>query len=163
MSSETVPGPRPLRVVFVCTGNICRSPKAEVMARRAFDEAGFADRVRISSVGTGDWHVGNAMDPRAAAELEAAGYDSAHTAAHLGPDDLDADLLVALDRGHRSHLIEAGVDERRVRLLRGYDPTASDADVADPYYGDDSGFARTRVEISRALPGLVDEVRDLLG
>ena len=156
------PGSGAPRVVFVCTGNICRSPMAEVMARHALAEAGLADRVRISSVGTGDWHVGDAMDPRAAAELEAHGYDAAHVAAHLGPRDLDADLLVALDRGHRTHLLDAGVAEDRIRLLRAYDPAASDPDVADPYHGDADGFARTRLEIEGALPGLVDEVRGLL-
>ncbi|WP_314037979.1 low molecular weight protein-tyrosine-phosphatase [Dietzia sp. CH92] len=154
---------RTVRVVFVCTGNICRSPMAEVMARHAVDEAGLGDRVAVSSVGTGDWHVGDAMDPRAAAELAAHGYDTAHVASHLSREDHDADLLVALDSGHRDHLLGAGVDPDRVRLLRAYEPGADGADVADPYYGDESGFTRTRMQISRALPGLVAEVRDLLG
>ncbi|MCT2119653.1 low molecular weight protein-tyrosine-phosphatase [Dietzia cinnamea] len=156
-------GDRTVRVVFVCTGNICRSPMAEVMARHEFEQAGLGDRVRISSVGTGDWHVGHGMDPRAASELAAHGYDTAHVAAQLSDDDHDADLLVALDSGHRDHLVRAGVDPDRVRLLRAYEPGADGADVVDPYYGDDSGFTRTRRQISRALPGLVAEVRGLLG
>lgn len=155
-------GDTPVRVVFVCTGNICRSPMAEVMARQAFDEAGVGDRVEITSVGTGDWHVGNEMDPRAAAELRAHGYPTAHTAAQLSPTEHTADLLVALDSGHRDHMIREGVDPARIRLLRSYEPGASGADVADPYYGDDAGFSRTRQQISRALPGLVAEVRDLI-
>ena len=152
----------PVRVVFVCTGNICRSPMAEVMARKAFDDAGVGDRVEISSVGTDDWHVGNGMDPRAAAELRAHGYPTTHAAAQLSTADHTADLLVALDSGHREHLVRAGVEPERVRLLRSYEPGASSPDVADPYYGDDSGFSRTRLQISRALPGLVAEVRGLL-
>lgn len=155
-------GDTPVRVVFVCTGNICRSPMAEVMARKALDDAGVGGRVEISSVGTGDWHVGNGMDPRAAAELKAYGYPTTHVAAHLSSADHTADLLVALDSGHRDHLVRQGVDPDRIRLLRGYEPGASSPDVADPYYGDDSGFSRTRLQISRALPGLVAEVRDLL-
>lgn len=158
-----MPGDAPVRVVFVCTGNICRSPMAEVMARRAFEDAGLGDRVTVSSVGTGGWHVGDAMDPRAAAELERHGYDADHTAAQLADGDHSAHLLVALDRGHRTHLHHAGVEPDRVRLLRSFDPEAHGEDVADPYYGDHTDFARTRVEIAAALPGLVEEVRDLLG
>lgn len=152
-------GERRVRVVFVCTGNICRSPMAESMARRAFEEAGLADRVIVSSVGTGGWHVGDGMDPRAASELEAHGFLSLHSAAQLSPGDHSADLLVALDSGHRSHLLAAGVDEFRIRLIREYDPGADGPDVADPYYGDLGGFSRTRVQIAAALPGLVAEVR----
>lgn len=156
-------GDRGVRVVFVCTGNICRSPMAESMARRAFADAGLADRVTVSSVGTGGWHVGDGMDPRAAAELDTHGFDSTHSAAQLSAADHDADLLVALDGGHRSHLLAEGVEVGRVRLLRAYDPGADGPDVADPYYGDHSGFTSTRVQIAAALPGLVAEARGLLG
>lgn len=154
---------RRVRVVFVCTGNICRSPMADSMARRAFADAELGDRVIVSSVGTGDWHVGDRMDHRAAAELEAHGFDSTHTAAQLSESDHDADLLVVLDGGHRTHLLEVGVDTDRIRLLRSFDPDADGSDVADPYYGDRSGFTCTREQIAAALPGLVAEVRDLLG
>lgn len=156
-------GERHVRVVFVCTGNICRSPMAESMARRAFDDAGLGENVTVSSVGTGGWHVGNGMDPRAAAELEAHGFDSAHVAAQLSESDHSADLVVALDSGHHSHLLAEGVDAERVRMLRAYEPGADGADVADPYYGDHSGFTLTRVQVAAALPGLVAEVRGLLG
>lgn len=152
-----------VRVVFVCTGNICRSPMAEVMARRALVEAGLADDVSVSSVGTGGWHVGDGMDPRAAAELSEHGHDSAHVAAQLTAADLSADLLVALDRGHRDHLLAAGTDPDRVRLLRGFDPEADALDVADPYYGDRTDFSRTRLQISGSLPGLIAELRALRG
>lgn len=156
-------GERRVRVVFVCTGNICRSPMAESMARKAFAGAGLGGRVEVTSVGTGGWHVGDGMDPRAAAELEAHGFDSAHSAAQLADADHSADLVVALDSGHRSHLLDEGVQPERVRLLRAYEPGADGRDVADPYYGDHSGFTRTRLQIAAALPGLVAEVRDLLG
>lgn len=153
----------PVHVVFVCTGNICRSPMAEVMARRAVAEAGLADRVRVTSVGTGDWHVGAGMDPRAAAELTEHGHDSAHVAAQLSDADLAADLIVALDRSHRTHLLAAGADPDRVRLLRGFDPDADAPDVADPYYGERADFSRTRLDIAGALPGLIAELRGLRG
>ena len=156
-------GEQRVRVVFVCTGNICRSPMAESMARAAFDDAGLGENVTVSSVGTGGWHVGGGMAPRAAAELEAHSFDSAHTAAQLSESDHSADLVVALDSGHHAHLLSEGVDAERVRMLRSYEPGADGLDVADPYYGDHSGFTLTRVQIAAALPGLVAEVRDLLG
>lgn len=152
-----------LRLVFVCTGNICRSPMAESMTRRALADAGLAGRVTVSSVGTGGWHVGDGMDPRAAAELDAHGFDTGHVAAQLAESDHSADLLVALDSGHRDHLLTAGVDPDRVRLLRSFDPAADGPDVADPYHGDHSGFTRTRTQIDAALPGLLATVRDLRG
>lgn len=158
-----MPGDTNVHIVFVCTGNICRSPMAEVMTREALAAGTLADRVSVSSVGTGGWHVGNGMDPRAAAELSDHGYDPAHVAAQLSDADHSADLIVALDRGHRGHLRDAGVDPEKVRLLRAFDPDADGHDVADPYYGDRGDFTRTRLEIAAALPGLLDEVRALLG
>lgn len=155
-------GEHNVRVVFVCTGNICRSPMAESMARQAFEDAGLGEKVTVSSVGTGGWHVGDGMDPRAVAELEAHGFETGHAAARLSESDHAADLLVALDNSHRTHLLAVGVDETRVRMLRTFDPGADGVDVADPYYGDDRGFTFTRVQIASALPGLVTEVRDLL-
>ena len=150
-------------VDFVCTGNICRSPMAEVIFHDTLEAEGLTEHVRVSSCGIGGWHVGNGADRRAIAELRAAGHDgSDHIASQFGPEDMAADLLVALDSGHRDHMIREGVDPARIRLLRSYEPGASGADVADPYYGDDAGFSRTRQQISRALPGLVAEVRDLI-
>lgn len=160
---SSVTGEKHVRVVFVCTGNICRSPMAESMTRRALDDAGLGDRVSVSSAGTEGWHAGKGMDPRAAAELEAHGFDTAHVAAQLSEPDHSADLVVALDSGHHSHLLAAGIDDARVRRIRTYDPGADGADVADPYYGDASDFTRTRIQIAAALPGLLAEVRNLLG
>ena len=146
-----------LHINFVCTGNICRSPMAEVIVRDAVEAAGLTDRVRVSSSGIGGWHVGQGADKRAVAELRSAGHDgSEHIAAQIGPDNLDADLLVALDTGHRSELIARGIPEDRVRLLRSFDPEApEDASVADPYYGGPEGFTETREQIEAAVDGIL--------
>jgi protein-tyrosine phosphatase len=153
----------PYRVVFVCTGNICRSPMAEVMARAAFADAGLGEKVSIESAGTGGWHTGEGMDPRAAAELEGLGLESGHSAQQVSARLLDADLLVALDSGHASSLRHSGAAPERVRLLREFDPDAHGVDVADPYYGSQRDFSTVRRQISAALPGLVDTVRIELG
>lgn len=148
---------RRFHIDFVCTGNICRSPMAEVIIADALEDAGLSDSIRVSSCGIGGWHVGQGADERALAELRRAGYDGSHLrASQLDPDDLAADALIALDTGHRSELIARGADESKVYLLRGFDPESPDqASVADPYYGGPEGFAHTRAQIEAARPGLV--------
>ena len=153
----------PYRVVFVCTGNICRSPMADVMARAAFTDAGLGDRVAVESAGTGGWHVGDGMDPRAAAELEGLGLDPTHSAQQVSERLLGADLLVALDSGHARSLRHSAADPERIRLLRSFDPDAHGEDVADPYYGSQRDFSTVRRQISAALPGLVDFIRTEVG
>ncbi|QPK78562.1 low molecular weight phosphotyrosine protein phosphatase [Corynebacterium lizhenjunii] len=149
-----------LHVVFVCTGNICRSPMAEVIVHDAM-ENGMLDLVaRTSSCGLGGWHVGQGADERAIAELRRAGHDgAAHRAAQLGPEHMDADLFIAMDSGHQEELLELGIAPDRVRLLRSFDPQADSQDVADPYYGDESGFTHTREVIEAAVPGVLEWIR----
>ncbi|MGL5442925.1 MAG: protein tyrosine phosphatase, partial [[Mycobacterium] stephanolepidis] len=87
-------------VTFVCTGNICRSPIAEKMLAHQLAERGLADRVRVSSAGTGDWHAGQPADERAASVLAEYGYPTDHRAAQVDDDHLSADLIIALARNH---------------------------------------------------------------
>ncbi|WTL36396.1 low molecular weight phosphotyrosine protein phosphatase [Nocardia sp. NBC_01503] len=152
-----------LHVSFICTGNICRSPMAEKMFAAHLERAGLADRVRVSSAGTGSWHVGDDADRRTTAELRSHGYPIGHRAAVIGDDHLDADLLIALDTGHERALAQLGVPSERRRLLRSFDPNADGSDVPDPYYGDQSDFALVREQIEAAAPGLLDWVREQLG
>ncbi|MFC3849871.1 low molecular weight protein-tyrosine-phosphatase [Corynebacterium hansenii] len=150
-------------LVFVCSGNICRSPMAEIIVRDALEDAGMADDVLVASCGIGAWHVGQPADSRARAELERSGHDSAHVAAQLGAEHIDATLYIAMDNGHVSQLIARGIPAEKIRLMRSFDPDSpSDAEVADPYYGDASGFARTRREIEAATPGLLAAVSGFL-
>jgi len=161
----------PLHVTFVCTGNICRSPMAEKMFAHQISQRGLQDRVRVSSAGTGNWHVGSDADERAERVLRSHGYPTAHCAAQLDEGHLAADLVVALGRNHARMLAEMGVPASRVRLLRSFDPrgAAHALDVEDPYYGAHADFEETFAVIEASLPGLHDWVdeqladRDLAG
>jgi protein-tyrosine phosphatase len=151
----------PYRVTFVCTGNICRSPMAEHIFRHHAEQEGLD--VEVDSSGTGHWHVGDPADERAVAVLRRAGYRSSHRARQFEASWFDRyDLILALDRGHRTDLLRLAPDEearRKIRLLREFDPRARDLDVADPYYSRDSAFDEVREQIEAAVPGLLDHVR----
>jgi protein-tyrosine phosphatase len=148
------------RVVFVCSGNICRSPLAEKVFAREVEQAGLADRVEVASAGTGPWHVGDPADERAAALLVEHGYADAHVARQVDDELLAADLLVALDEGHLRALRRLVADPDRVRLLRSFDPAAPPrAGVPDPYYGGPDGFVEVLTMVRAAMPGLLEHVK----
>ncbi len=155
----------PLHVTFVCSGNICRSPMAEKMFAEQIQRRGLGDQVRVSSAGTGSWHVGDGADPRANRVLDAHGYPTAHAAAQLAEDHLSADLVVALGRNHVRLLTQLGVQPERIRMLRSFDPRsgAHADDVEDPYYGDQSEFEDVFTVIEASLPGLHSWVDEQLG
>ena len=139
---ESVPAVRdPYRVVFVCTGNICRSPMAEVVFRWFAEQAGLADRVVSSSAATGDWHVGERADARTLDALRRRGYDGSHHRARqfLHADFDRNDLVVALDRSHERILASwarTPDDADKVALMLSLAPRDDgQLDVPDPYYG----------------------------
>jgi protein-tyrosine phosphatase len=147
-------------VTFICTGNICRSPMAEKMFAQQIHERGLDGHVRVTSAGTGSWHVGGGADDRANRVLRAHGYPTTHCAAQIAADHLDADLVVALGRNHARMLTQMGVPANRIRLLRSFDPRSGThaLDVEDPYYGAQAEFEETFSVIDAALPGLHDWV-----
>jgi protein-tyrosine phosphatase len=150
------------RICFVCLGNICRSPIAEVVMRSLLEERGLAAEVEVSSAGTGDWHIGERADRRTLAVLERHGYDgNAHRARQFAADSFDdCDLLVAMDQSNVAVLrgLIGTEDAGRVRLLREFDPEATGSDVPDPYYGGDDGFDEVLAMVEVACRGLLDEV-----
>ena len=151
-------------VVFVCTGNICRSPIAEAMASQLAAEVTMTDgtvlaeRFRFESAGTASWHVGEGMDHRAHAALLDAGFSRHHhVAQHAGDDLLErADVLVALDRKHKQILGGRAAKRTRIIMLRPFDPLAGgQVDVADPYYGVEADFSACAQIIERSVTGLL--------
>lgn len=155
--------PSRLSVLFICTGNICRSPTAEGVFRALVERAGLADRVHIESCGTHDYHVGDPPDPRACRHAAARGYDiSALRARKLRPDDFARfDLLIALDKGHARLLARAApaASAGKVRLLMSYVPESGLTCVPDPYYGDARDFEHALDLIERAAERLLADVR----
>ena len=148
--------PEPLHVTFVCSGNICRSPMAEKMFAHQIAGRGLADLVRVSSAGTGSWHIGAEADERAVQVLHDRGYPTQHRAAQVGNEHLSADLVVALGRNHFRILTDWGVEPDRLRMMRSFDPRsgAHALDVEDPYYGNHADFEDVFTVIDSALPGL---------
>jgi len=156
-----------MRLLFVCMGNICRSPTAEGMMRHVLLEAGLGSRVEVDSAGTGAWHVGDPADPRARAAAARRGIDLNGIARQVTREDLDSfDLILAADADNQRHLLAlAGEDPARrakVRRLRDFDQAsvnAGELDVPDPYYGEPDGFDRVLDIVEAACRGLLAEIR----
>jgi protein-tyrosine phosphatase len=150
------------RVLFVCSGNICRSPTAEGVMRSLVREAGLDGEIEADSAGIGDWHAGDAPDRRSAAAAQARGIVLKGAARQVRLRDFaDFDLILACDRTHLQDLqamAPAGA-RAQVRLLREFDPDAdSDLDVPDPYYGGEDGFEHVLDLVDAACRGLLDDL-----
>ncbi len=164
---------RPLHVRMVCLGNICRSPMAEVVLSRRVREAGLAERVRVTSAGTGDWHRGEPADHRARAALRRRGYDGeAHRAEQFQATDFDtSDLVLAMDEQNLATLRRlqgARGATTELRLLGEYARRADPSDprslnVPDPYYGTDADFDHALTLVELAVDGLLERLQQQLG
>jgi protein-tyrosine phosphatase len=142
------------RIGVVCLGNICRSPTAHVVLESLLDRAGLLGQVEVASCGTGTWHLGEAMDSRAATTLAAAGYDpSAHRASKFEASWLDDyDLVLAMDQ---QNLADIGGRGDRVAMFRDFDPVDTGADVPDPYYGEIGGYEEVLRMVERTGTAIV--------
>ena len=156
----------PYRIVFVCSGNICRSPMAEIITRALLAKAGLDDAVTVDSAGTGGWHAGDGADRRTVRALAEHGYDgAAHRAREFDRSWFaERDLVLVADRGHERELRAWAPDDQarqRIELLRSYDERAvadGTLEVDDPWYGDAADFERCLVEVERACAGLVERL-----
>lgn len=159
----------PYRVITVCTGNICRSPMAELMLSAAFAEAGFADVVVVDSAGTTAYEGGHPIDPRAARKLTTHNVLSHRHIARGWRSEwfTERHLILALDVDHYGWLRASAPDcesRARIRMLRSFDPALECADpleqgIEDPWFGDDSDFDAVWDQIQAAVPGIVRYVQ----
>lgn len=158
-------------ILFVCLGNICRSPLAEGLFIHLARERGVLDRFSVDSAGTGGWHVGNRADPRMRTTAKQYGVELVSRARKVDPGsdfpmltgEGGFDWLIAMDRSNRDDLLDLGAPEDRVRLLRSFDPALKGKpdhalEVPDPYYGGDDGFEQVYHMVRAACAGMLDEL-----
>ncbi len=148
---------RPVRVLFVCLGNICRSPMAEGAFRKLIRERGLEARFEVDSAGTGAWHAGEPMDPRARKVLEREGAYFPHVARQMTREDaLHYDHILVMDRENlatlRRMLPQA---QSRIRLVM---DLVGGGEVPDPYYDDLEAFEQVYAMLERAITTFVDQV-----
>ena len=145
----------PTRLLFVCLGNICRSPTAEAVMRQLIEQRGLQGEIEVDSAGTGGWHVGAPPDERATAAARLRGIELTGAARQVTRVDFEEfDLLLAMDRQNLRELLAKAPPglEYKVRLL-------ADVDVPDPYYGEGDGFARVLDIVEVACERLLDDLR----
>lgn len=156
-----------IRVLFVCTGNLCRSPTAEGVFRALVRDAGLSHRIEADSAGTSVFNEGAAPDARARDAARGRGVDlGSQCARRIRKDDFHRfDYLVALDASHRRRLIALCPEDQRhrIRLLLDFAPNTRLSDVPDPYDGGPGGFGRVFDLISAGAAGLLAEIRTRQG
>jgi protein-tyrosine phosphatase len=156
----------PVQILFVCLGNICRSPTAEAVMRELVVKRGLERFVQLDSAGTGSWHSGQSPDPRAIAAGRLRDLRLSGSARQVEVADFERfDLILAMDKSNASDLLRLAPDAEgagKVKLLREYDEEArrtGDVEVPDPYYGGDEGFQRVIDLVQTACVGVLDSLR----
>ncbi len=148
-----------IQVLCVCLGNICRSPMAEAMLRHKAAAAGLADRVRVDSAGTGDWHVGKPPHAGTRAVLDSRGVDHASIRARrIDRTDLDRfDWILVMDDANRRAVEGLGPGRARVVPVLSFHPNPRESEVPDPYF--DGRFEEVHGLLDQALDGFLDSLR----
>lgn len=152
-----------IKVLFVCMGNICRSPTAEGVFTRHVQEANLTDVIEIDSAGTHAYHIGEPPDPRSQKTALTRGYDlSSQKARRAVPEDFTIfDYILAMDRDNQQGLqaiCPVGA-EYKLHLFLSYAPNLEHDEVPDPYYGGSMGFERVLDMIEKASAGLLEDIQ----
>ncbi|MGB5547033.1 MAG: low molecular weight protein-tyrosine-phosphatase [Polyangiales bacterium] len=155
----------PVRVCFVCLGNICRSPTAEATMRQLLEREQLSTQVDVDSAGTGDWHVGEPPDARARAAAKRRGIKLGGRARAVVRKDFELfDYIVAMDGANQRDLRRIAPDDAaraKIVLFRNYDPgSPRDAALPDPYYGEGDGFEAVLDLCEAASRGLLQHIRE---
>ncbi len=151
-----------ISVLFVCMGNICRSPTAEGVFRSKLAQAGLSEKVDVDSAGTHAYHVGSAPDSRSQAAAAKRGIDISQLSARVvSTEDFDRfDYVLVMDAGNLSALQSMRPENARAKLelLMSYAPDGYPREVPDPYYGGGGGFERVLDMTEAACQGLLQEI-----
>lgn len=155
-----------VKVLFVCLGNICRSPTADAVFRKAVEDAGLDKRIQVDSAGTGNWHIGHPPDRRASAAAAERGYDLSKLRARAVcvEDFQKFDHILAMDENNMSDLTDQcpAIHRHKLRLFLDFAPQYQEINVPDPYYGGDEGFDHVLDLVEAASDGLLTHIQAFL-
>ncbi|MBA6412130.1 low molecular weight phosphotyrosine protein phosphatase [Parahaliea sp. F7430] len=157
----------PTTVLFVCLGNICRSPTAHGVFEQLVMERGLGDQITVDSCGTADWHSGKGPDPRTVAEAKKRGYDLSSLRARQveASDFKDFDYIIAMDSSNLADLkaMQPADFSGRLALFLDFAPELAEREVPDPYYGEHEGFSHVLDLVEQASAGLLSDILNAPG
>lgn len=152
------------RILFVCLGNICRSPTAEAVFKKHLSEAGMDQEISVDSCGTGAWHVGHSPDQRTIEAASNRGYDLSELRARklVAEDFKRFDYILAMDTRNLADILKKSPSDfsGKIQLFLDYAPQTNVIEVPDPYYGGEQGFERVLDLVEQASKGLVKALKD---
>ena len=153
-----------IKVLFVCLGNICRSPLAEAIFKHKVNERALADYIEADSCGTANYHIGDQPDPRTIANARKNGVKIDHCGRQLCVDDFTKfDYILAMDKSNFNNILrlpDAGKFAAKVKMMREFDPISKGGEVPDPYYGGEQGFQEVFDILNRTMDKFLDHLEE---
>lgn len=152
---------RKVRVLFVCLGNICRSPLGAAILKKKVKDQGMDSWVEVDSCGTSNYHIGDNADPRTIANAKMHGVPIEHCARQLAVDDLESfDFIFAMDKSNYQNILRLsnGKAQKNVRMMREFDPLGK-GEVPDPYHGGEKDFQEVFDILDRSTDGFIDHLK----
>ena len=147
-----------IKVLFVCLGNICRSPMAKAIMKHKIQQKGIENKFYVDSCGTGPWHVGENADPRTITTLQQNEIPIKHTARQINLNDLEEfDYIICMDKSNRRDVLLLGANPEKVFLMRDFDSIGKGENVPDPYYNS-NGFAEVFNMLDRSIENFINFV-----